>query len=215
MLLWFCFTQRLLKAKAKIPLVCNANVNDKCEQRMRSGGQCSFPLQVACATLQWLWVFHLIKHSHSDRSLHAAIHFVTFTVHISIQTNGITPMPILCARYFVVFTFVICLRIMHKWNLSLNCNRSGKRCCICTDTGWTGRLNWTGSCTRWILPLSSSHRIRLNRVDLSRVCTRVCCHHSIRRVNLSMTTRKHHYLWRGGEKKLIIKKFKNFKILFN
>ena len=50
----------------------------------------------------------LIKHSRSDRSLHAAIHFVVIAVRIRIQSNGSTPILILCFRFFgVEFAFVI------------------------------------------------------------------------------------------------------------
>ena len=70
-------------------------------------------------------IFHLTKHLHLDRSLHAVIHFVTFAVHIRIRTNAITPVLILCARCFVALAFAIRIHIMYKWNLSFNLHVSG------------------------------------------------------------------------------------------
>ena len=69
------------------------------------------------------------KHSHSDRSLHVAIHFVV--VILCIHTNGSTPMLILYFQSIVAFAFVI--PIMHKWNFSfrVNDNVISKRAKIC------------------------------------------------------------------------------------
>ena len=88
---------------AKIPLVCNGNMNDKCEWWMPLGDRCRFP----CARHVLLYsgpvyegISRPAKHSHSDWSLHVAIHFVTFAVHIHIPMNGITPILILCDWFF-------------------------------------------------------------------------------------------------------------------
>ena len=58
-------------------------------------------------------ISNVTRHSHSDRSLHVAIHFVV-VLHIHIHTNGSTPILILYLRFFVAFTFVI--HITDKWN---------------------------------------------------------------------------------------------------
>ena len=53
-------------------------------------------------------ISRLIKCSHPERSLHAAIHFVTVAVCICIQTYGRTPMVIIMfSIYLVTFAFGI------------------------------------------------------------------------------------------------------------
>ena len=72
------------------------------------------------------------EHLHSDRSLHVAIHFVIVVLRIRICANGSTPILILCFRFVVAFAFVICIRIAHKWNLSLRPTADGDWIlCVC------------------------------------------------------------------------------------
>ena len=105
--------------------MCNLNANDECEWRIALGDQCSLTpawhvLLCGSSVYGYEGVSRLIKHSHSDQSLHAMIHFVIVTVHIRIQTFGRTPILILYFFNFVVISkFVICIRITHEWNLCL------------------------------------------------------------------------------------------------
>ena len=125
-LLWIRW---ILLSKAKIPLVHNPNVNDECEWWMLLGNQCSVCF-VQCVLLCCGPLYEGIscptKHSHSHHSLHALFHFVACTVRIRIRMNGIT-------HSHSSFAFVI--RIMHKWNLSLNadllCGLAGRASASC------------------------------------------------------------------------------------
>ena len=94
-------------------------MKDKCEWRRQLGDQCSVPPArrlLLCGSHAYEGISGPIKHSHSHRSLHAAIQLVVFAV--CIRMNGITHVLILCARIFVAF--VIHIRIAHKWNLSFS-----------------------------------------------------------------------------------------------
>ena len=85
---------------------------------MRLEDQCSSSSKRG-VLLWWLSMTRrVIKHSHLERTIDAAIDFVTFAVRIRIQTFGSTPILFLCFRFFVAFPFIICIRITHKWNLS-------------------------------------------------------------------------------------------------
>ena len=98
------------------------NANDEGEWRMRLGDHCSFPAiqhVLLCSGSVYDGISRPIKHSHSEWSLHAAVYFVIITVRTCIRTFGNTPIVILCFQIFVTFAFIICIHIMHKWNLSL------------------------------------------------------------------------------------------------
>ena len=88
------------------------------------GNQCSFPcarcVLLLCSGPVYEWISGPTKHSHSDRLLHVAIHFVV--VVIRIHTNGSTDMLILCFQLKKIVGFSICIRITQKWNLSLKCH---------------------------------------------------------------------------------------------
>ena len=47
------------------------------------------------------------------------VHLVVVVLHIHICTNGSTPILIQFVRFFVVFVFIIRIRITQKWNLTL------------------------------------------------------------------------------------------------
>ena len=100
----------------------NPNANDEFKWWMLLGDHCSFltvwPLLI-CSGSMHEGISSPIKHSHSDWSLHSASHFVIDAVRVRIQMHGNTTMLILCFRFFVAFAFVIHIRTMHKWNLSL------------------------------------------------------------------------------------------------
>ena len=107
-----------VQCKAKVPFVHNANMNNEGEWRMRLGEQCSFPSTqhvLLCCDSVYEGISRPIKHSHSDRSQRFILSDLQT---IRIQTNGITPILILCARLFVTFAFIIHNCSTHKWNLS-------------------------------------------------------------------------------------------------
>ena len=86
----------------------NVNANAKCKFYLRA---------TVCGLIS-----HMIKHWHSNRLLHVAIHVVIVVLHI--HTNGHTHVLLPCFQFVVAFTFIVCIRIMHrsKWNLE---SRSG------------------------------------------------------------------------------------------